>query len=244
VSGNLSWLNWLTIVLAIPALDDRWLRWIPVVPRTGLTTGDIPSSSHSRLAYALAILVGVLSIAPVLNLISSQQMMNTSFEPLHLVNTYGAFGSITRQRTEIIVEGTSDDTITDRSIWKDYEFKGKPGDPARRPPVIAPYHLRLDWLMWFASMEDPGAEAWFPSLVEKLLEGDRATLGLLSANPFPDRPPQFVRAELYAYNFTTPEERQRTSLWWKRQLLGLYWPPVSLKDPRLASALHSKESAR
>lgn len=32
VSGNLSWLNWLTIVLAIPLIDDRWLSWMPVAP--------------------------------------------------------------------------------------------------------------------------------------------------------------------------------------------------------------------
>ena len=100
----------------------------------------------------------LLSIAPVMNMLSPRQMMNASFEPLHLVNTYGAFGSITRERYEIVLEGTTTPTVTDSTTWRDYEFKGKPGDPARRPPQVAPYHLRLDWLMWFEAMAPVAAE--------------------------------------------------------------------------------------
>ena len=168
VSGNLSWLNWLTIVLAIPALDDRWLRWLPM---PGLSVSRRLQLAGGMHRIVLAVVVGLLSIPPVLNLLSSQQMMNTSFEPLHLVNTYGAFGSITRQRHEIVIEGTDDESVTDHTVWKAYEFKGKPGDPARRPPQVAPYHLRLDWLMWFAAMERPGDEAWFDPLLDKAARG-------------------------------------------------------------------------
>src|SRR5262249_51806828 len=134
VSGNLSWLNWLTIVLAIPTLDDRWLSWLPVsVP----ALAD-PSSFYRWIVVGLAGVVGVLSIAPVLNMVSPAKVMNTSFEPLHLVNTYGAFGSITRERGEIVIEGTEDLALSDRTVWHEYEFKGKPGDPARLPLQIAP----------------------------------------------------------------------------------------------------------
>jgi hypothetical protein len=230
VSGNLSWLNWLTIVLAIPAIDDRWLHWVPVNCKFTIVNLQL-----RRITIALAVVVGLLSIPPVLNLLSSQQLMNTSFEPLHLVNTYGAFGSITRQRTEIVVEGTSDRALSAQTVWNEYEFKGKPGDTAQRPSQVAPYHLRLDWLMWFAAMERPGDEAWFDPLLDKLLVGDAATLGLLRTNPFPEKPPQFVRAELYAYNFTTPEERKQSGRWWKRVLIGEYWPPLSLSSPRNAT---------
>src|SRR4029453_12182497 len=31
------------------------------------------------------------------------------------------------------------------------------GDPRRRPRQVAPYHLRLDWLAWFAAMSSAGA---------------------------------------------------------------------------------------
>jgi hypothetical protein len=155
--------------------------------------------------------------------------MNSSFEPLHLVNTYGAFGSITRTRNEIVIEGTADDPPTPASAWLEYEFKGKPGDPAHRPPQVAPYHMRLDWLMWFAAMSSPAEHDWFPALLVKLLQGDAATIGLLRTNPFPDRPPKYIRARYYEYHFTTPEEHRRTGLWWQRRLIGTYYPPVSLQ---------------
>ena len=32
--------------------------------------------------------------------------MNTSFDAWKIVNTYGAFGSITKERTEVVLQGT------------------------------------------------------------------------------------------------------------------------------------------
>jgi hypothetical protein len=57
--------------------------------------------------------------------------------------------------------------------WLPYELPCKPGDPARRPCVISPYHYRLDWQMWFAAMSIVGREPWVVHLVAKLLRGDR-----------------------------------------------------------------------
>src|SRR4029079_6622434 len=107
-----------------------------------------------------------------MNMLSSRQVMNTSFNPLQIVNTYGAFGSVTKERYEIVIEGTSDETVTDKTVWREYEFEGKTGAPARRPPQIAPYHPRLDWLMWFAAMATPSDYPWFSELLAKLLQGD------------------------------------------------------------------------
>jgi Lipase maturation factor len=225
VSGNLSWLNWLTIVLCIPTLDSRWLSWLPITPPTLRAT---PLAQRIGI-YAVATLVAAMSVQPILNMLSPRQLMNFSFNPLHLVNTYGAFGSITRTRNEIVIEGTDDAAITPSSIWREYEFKGKPGDPSRMPAQIAPYHLRLDWLMWFAAMSSPSEHSWFTALLVKLLHGDRATLDLLRSNPFPDHPPRYVRALAYEYRFTTPDERRRTGRWWNRELLGDYFSPVTLK---------------
>ena len=225
VSGNLSWLNWMTIVLVIPTLDDRWLSWLPLMPPPLHGT----SGMHRIAIYALTVSVVVLSVRPALNLLSPNQMMNSSFDPLHLVNTYGAFGSITRTRNEIVIEGTDDPAPTERTIWREYEFRGKPGDPSRRPPQVAPYHLRLDWLMWFAAMSSPDEHAWFSSLLEKLLQGDPRTLSLLKTNPFPAGPPRYLRGRYYTYRFTTPEERRRSGDWWHRDPNGLYFPPVALQ---------------
>ncbi|MGH9408927.1 MAG: lipase maturation factor family protein [Vicinamibacterales bacterium] len=224
LSGNLSWLNWLTIVLAFTTLDQRFLSWLPIsMPALH------PIPAPQRIAtYALAAAVALLSVAPVKNMLSPNQVMNTSFNTLQIVNTYGAFGSVTRERNEIAIEGTTDETITDKTIWREYPFKGKPGDVARRPSQIAPYHLRLDWLMWFAAMDTPQDEPWFPPLLLHLLQGDPATLGLLGGNPFPDHPPVWIRAQLYRYQFTTPAERKATGHWWKRTFVGEYFPAVRL----------------
>jgi uncharacterized membrane protein len=225
VSGNLSWLNWVTIVIALTTLDNRWLSWLPVsMPELS------PIPFPQRLAtYGLATVVGLLSIGPTLNMLSPNQVMNTSYNPLQIVNTYGAFGSVTRERYEIAIEGTDEVSVTDKTVWREYPFKGKPGDPSRKPAQIAPYHLRLDWLMWFAAMGRAQDEPWFSELMGKLLQGDRETLGLLGENPFPNAPPKWIRAQLYLYHFTTPAERRTTGRWWNREYVAPYFPPVRLR---------------
>jgi hypothetical protein len=175
--------------------------------------------------------VVALSVPVVVNMLSARQIMNTTFNSFHLVGSYGAFGSITRPRYEVVVEGTSDAVITPATVWHEYEFKAKPGDLGRMPPQIAPYHLRLDWLMWFAAMSSYQDYPWFVNLVAKFLEGDKPVLSLIRSDPFPDKPPQYVRALLYEYHFTTPEERKQTGHWWKRTLAGPYFPAVSLQTP-------------
>jgi Lipase maturation factor len=183
-------------------------------------------SWYEALVIALTVLVAALSYWPIRNMLSRRQLMNFSFNRLHFVGTYGAFGHITKERYEIIIEGT--DNAGPSEAWKAYEFKGKPGDPKRLPPQVAPYHLRLDWLMWFAAMGPPERYPWIVQLAARLLEGDRPTLKLLRHNPFPDRPPALVRARLYRYRFTSRAERRETGAWWARTPVATYLPPLAL----------------
>jgi hypothetical protein len=233
-SGNLSWLNALTLVLAFSCFDDGTLTSVLLL-NTPAT--HEPALFFRLLVWGLAVLVIVLSIRPIRNLLSSRQIMNTVYNRFHFVGTYGAFGGITRERYEIVIEGTDDAVPTPSTKWREYEFKGKPGDPARIPPQIAPYHLRLDWLMWFAAMGSYMRHPWFVHLLARLLQGDRATVGLLCGNPFPDHPPRQVRAQLYQYQFTTRAERKATHLWWKRTPLGTYFPAVSLQSESLRTII-------
>jgi hypothetical protein len=233
VSGNLSWLNWLTVVLCIPLISDSWLHWLPVHMPADLST--VPAFQTTM--YVVAAVVALLSIGPVMNLMSNRQMMNASFEPLHLVNTYGAFGSVTRDRYEIVLEGTNDGLVDAGTVWKEYEFKGKPGALDRVPPQVAPYHLRLDWLMWFEAMAPSPRSRWFFAFVAKLLQGDDGALGLLRTNPFPDAPPRYLRALYYRYRFTTPAERRASGAWWARQLVGVFYGPVALAEEGTARRL-------
>jgi hypothetical protein len=226
-SGNLSWLNVLTMVLAIPAIDRKWIGTLLPARVPDL---NAPSLAFKSLVACLAILFCWMSVKPIRNMLSPRQVMNASYNPYHLAGTYGAFGGITRRRFEIVVEGTSDAVITPATDWKAYEFKGKPGDPKSMAAQIAPYHLRLDWLMWFAAMSDYSQYPWFANFMAKLLEGDRPLLGLLKSNPFPDRPPKFVRAELYEYHFASRSRHAETGEWWVRTREGAYFPPVSLDN--------------
>lgn len=234
VSGNLSWLNWLTLFLAFSTIDAKFLSAVMKFRAPAMHAPAVPVHWAN---IGLAIVVMVMSVPVVINMLSARQVMNTSFNSLHLVGTYGAFGSITRPRYEVIVEGTDDAAITSASRWREYEFKGKPGDVNYRPPQIAPYHLRLDWLMWFAAMSSYQDYPWFVNFVAKLLEGDGPVLSLIRVNPFPGKPPRYVRALLYEYHFTTPEERKQTGAWWKRTLTGPYFPAVSLDNPAFRQVL-------
>src|SRR4029453_5442075 len=176
VSGNFSWLNLITIVLATSALDDTLLRAVlPVDPPDRLGAPPplaaprrgplLPGAPPDRLAapagwqqaavVALALLVAVLSVRPARNLVGRRQLMNASFDPLRLVNTYGAFGAITRVRREVLLEGPDAPAPGPDTVWAEYQFKAKPGDPRRRPRQVAPYHLRLDWLLWVGGLSPP-----------------------------------------------------------------------------------------
>lgn len=236
ISGNYSWLNWLTVVLGISAFDDHILSFAFHPHGPALVGRPL---SFDILIYLIGALTVALSVQPTINLISRGQLMNYSYNPFHLVGAYGAFGQVGRERYEIVIEGTTDRVITPATQWREYGFKAKPGDPKRMPPQIAPYHLRLDWLIWFLpfsvvvtgdGIRVPGYSRWFFNFIQRLLSADSAILRLMGTNPFPSEPPVFIRALFYQYRFTTGEEKRKTGAWWSRKLLGTYLPPMSLES--------------
>jgi len=241
ISGNLSFLNYLTIIPFLACFDDTFLRH--VLPKSLVKRAEEAAArSHSSrvnngIVVALSILVAWLSVAPVLNLVGGRQLMNYSFDPLDLVNTYGAFGTVGRERDEITFEGTENAVITGETKWKEYEFVAKPGDPNQRPAFIAPYQPRIDWQIWFAAMASPGDYPWTFHFVWKLLHNDPDTLSLLANNPFPDKPPHYIRARLYRYRFASVGEKG----WWRRELISEWLPALSTDNQelrRLMGAMH------
>ena len=130
---------------------------------------------------------------------------------------------MTTERPEITVEG-SDDGET----WKPYRFRWKPGELDRRPRFATPHMPRLDWQMWFAALGGDCRRApWFLRFEQRLLEGSPEVLALLREDPFPDRPPRYVRARLSLYTFTRWGSRD----WWASEDVGLYCPPMEC-EPR------------
>ncbi|MFD2874286.1 lipase maturation factor family protein [Mucilaginibacter ximonensis] len=239
VSGNLSFLNWLTIVPALACFDDGF--WTKILPKklTVKARAAEEQAEESKpmvvTAWVITGIVGILSLQPLYNILSPNQAMNRSFEPFELVNTYGAFGSVGQERYNVIFEGTMDDTTGNKANWKPYLYKGLPVELDKRPPQVAPYQLRLDWQMWFAGMGTAEQYPWTYNLVWKLLHHDALALSLFAGDPFNGKAPRYIRASIYKYKFAKPGNPQH--LYWNRELLGLWMPVLSVNDVRLTKFL-------
>ena len=235
LSGNLSFLNWLTIVPAIACFDDSFFK--KILPRWIIKKSEYARENQKTyswqpyISWSLVILIAMLSIPVIQNLLSLHQYMNTSFTSIPIVNTYGAFGSIGKERYELILEGTTDEVITSKTLWKEYEFKAKPGNIYRHLPIIAPYQPRIDWQIWFAAMESPQQNPWLIHLIWKLLDNDKDALGLLANNPYSNNPPKYIRVQFYKYQFNKPGEKSGAV--WSRTYIGEWLPPLSRTNPQL-----------
>jgi len=135
--------------------------------------------------------------------------------PLRIINRYAKFGTINTKRWELIIEGSND-----REHWKPYEFKYKPGNVTKRPPII-PMHLPgLDWRIWFLPLGESvrGYDSfpeWYKNFLNALLQGNKDVLALLEKNPFPDAPPCYLRTMVYAYKFCYGDQKE----WYSRELI-------------------------
>ncbi len=231
LTGNYNWFNLQAMLLCLLLFDDGAVqkclpqRLVRALSRRG----------RRRSSKTVSIAVGAFGV--VLVLLSLVQMderfggsppaafraVDQLLEPLRMVSSYGLFAVMTTERNEIIIEGSDDG-----ADWREYEFRYKPGDVARRPPWNIPHQPRLDWQMWFAALDDPRRVNWFPHLLERLLQNEPSVTGLLESNPFAAKPPRYIRAQFYSYTFSTAADK-RKGLWWQRRAVGRYFPPVRLK---------------
>ena len=233
MTGNYNWFNLQTMLLCLLLIDDAALRkilprrligWLPVRVK--------PYSPHGATTVfvgALAMLIVFCSLVEMDERFGGDppalaKGIDRLIEPLHIVSSYGLFAVMTTQRDEIVIEGSNDGVE-----WRAYEFCYKPGELARRPRWNIPHQPRLDWQMWFAALDDPRRLPWFSRFLAALLENAPAVTALLEKNPFPDKPPVYVRAQFYEYTYTGGEQKAK-GLWWDRRSLGLYFPTVRLKD--------------
>lgn len=217
-TGNYAWLNWATIILACSALGDRVIHAVAPALPADLGTAAEPPMYWTVLVLAACAAIVVASVPALRNLFSSRQLMNASFNRWQVGNAYGAFGSVTKVRTEVVIEGTEDgteDVPPAEDSWRAYEFRGKPGDVRRRPRQFAPYHLRLDWMMWFLPLSGLH-QRWFHALLVRLLAADPATLRLLRHDPFAGRRPALIRVRTFRYRFATRAERRADGAYWVR----------------------------
>ncbi|HSS46485.1 MAG TPA: lipase maturation factor family protein [Burkholderiales bacterium] len=238
LTGNYNFFNLLTMALCLTLFDDAALNHL--LPQ------NLARSLQQRvrgMQPGKAALFVVASFALLIVLVSGVQLhvmfggrvpalaiwINNSIAPFRIVNTYGLFAVMTTERPEIIIEGSNDGTH-----WSEYAFKYKPGDVKRAPPWNIPHQPRLDWQMWFAALESQSQHPWFERLLQRLLENSPEVIALLKTNPFPNKPPHYVRALLYDYRYSSREEKALRSVWWQRRLAGLYYPAVELRQNSLS----------
>jgi len=232
ITGNYNWFNLQTMLLCLPLFDDAAIRkiWPQRLARLLPVRADnkAPRRRRSVFVGALTLLILFCSLVQMAERFGASppavaQAVDRLIEPLHIVNSYGLFAVMTTERDEIVIEGSYDGVE-----WREYDFRYKPGDVARRPRWNIPHQPRLDWQMWFAALEDPRRLRWFSRFLLRLLDNEPVVTALLEKNPFPDKPPVYVRARFYDYGYARSAEKAK-GLWWERRLLGLYFPAVHLK---------------
>jgi len=232
LTGNYNFFNLLTMLLCVFLFDDAALR--RVVPRSLSSWAEsrvpLPGHRATLIAAALALIVVPVGLNRIWQTFMRTDLpvlgaLTRAVSPLFIVNSYGLFAVMTTTRPEIVIEGSEDG-----QVWREYVFRYKPGPLSRPARWNIPHQPRLDWQMWFAALGSAPDNLWFVSLMRRLLEASPSVLGLFDSNPFADRPPRFVRAQLYDYRFADRQWRQRWGQWWVRRPEGPYFPQVSLAD--------------
>ena len=237
ITGNYTFFNFLTIGMALLLFDDAfWRRLLPKKFVNKFTnavqqTFRQPKLFQRVIASALAVVLVVGGASYIVGSAFGYHKLPrpiiaalNGVMPFHIVNPYGLFAVMTTSRPEISIEGSDDG-----EAWRQYEFKYKPGDLAKPPKWVAPHQPRLDWQMWFAALGTVEQNPWFLNLAARLLQGSPEVLALFKHNPFPDKPPKFIRALVYNYRFTDLKTKREQGVWWNRELQGLYLPPVKLQ---------------
>jgi hypothetical protein len=233
LTGNYTFFNILTIALCLFLLDDQLLSRLEYKPRSPkLAAARAPRRLPRTNGYVSAILIVFVLTVSLTQMaamfgVEPPEILRSAIQrtaPFGLVNEYGLFANMTTTRPEISIEGSNDG-----SDWAPYVFRYKPGPPNRAPGWVAPSQPRLDWQMWFAALGNYRENPWLIRFMQKLLEGSIPVLDLIDQNPFGGKPPKYIRAMVYDYRFTNFDERRQTGNWWKRELKGAYFPPVSLR---------------
>lgn len=233
LTGNYAFFNWLTIAFCLLLLDDAFLsKFIPSF--IAHLFSPITSESKKLTFRNLCI----LSVSIVVLFSSGVQMDRFLKKPIelpptfygipikkiliytrvfHIVNSYGLFAVMTKERNELVIEGS-----LDKTHWLPYEFKYKPDNLMKRPSFIAPHQPRLDWQMWFLPFQPLSESVWLKQLLLRLLEGSPPVLSLFQKDPFPSSPPKYIRISVYQYTFTDMDTHRKTGAWWQRIYKGTY----------------------
>lgn len=222
LTGNFSYLNHLTVVLCIILVSDVYFP----AGFERLITPQVYSpflDAFSGTVGAFLLLFQALALWDYLFPNSTMARFLAWIQPFHIVNRYGIFAVMTTKRMEIVVEGSDD-----KEHWKEYGFRFKPSELERRPRWFSPYQPRLDWQAWFLIFGRYESETWFQNFLYRLLQGSPEVLKLLRHNPFSEKPPKYIRAVVYDYEFSDAKTKRAHGQWWKRRFVDYYSPVLTL----------------
>jgi hypothetical protein len=241
LTANYTFLNYLVLVLGVLLLDDQFLspllpeRWRNRIHRQLGSSASLERSQGAsarvrgwwRLARlsASAIMLTWIAYATTAEMMLLRVPLPrwpiVALQPFRIANEYGLFAVMTRARYEIEFQGSMDG-----QNWIAYPFRYKPQALNEAPRIYAPYQPRFDWNLWFASLGSWRDYPIVPNTELRLLSNDKDVLQLFAGNPFPQQPPQQIRALLWQYWFTSMQEKRKTGMWWRRELRGLYAPTL------------------
>ncbi len=228
LTGNYGFFNLLSALLCLVCLDDAWL--VRRFPGLRSWVGEPLTEREPVVKLVLARAVGAVFLLASLSHLASmaigyprlpgplKSLLRTT-SPLRSFPGYGLFAVMTTERREIEIQGSRDG-----KEWRTYRFRHKPGDPHRNPGWSAPHMPRLDWLMWFAALGDWRQSPWLFDLMGAMGEGRAPVLALFAEDPFPGDPPNYLRARIHRYRFSTRDEAAATGLTWVTEDLGAFGP--------------------
>jgi len=234
VTGNYAPFNLLSLGLILLLFEDKDLNFLKLNKNIKTKSESLKSRKIISIILIILLIINIFLFArafvpPLAGTALVQKSLGV-VSPFRTINTYGLFAFMTTKRFEIIIEGSNDE-----QTWQEYEFKYKPGSLDRIPSQVAPHQPRLDWQMWFAALRYEREKTWFILFVQKLLQGSEPVLKLLEKNPFPDKPPTYIRAVYYEYKFTDKATREQTGNYWQREQIGLYLQSVRLQNTNNSS---------
>jgi hypothetical protein len=274
-TGNYGLFNYLTLILGLFLLDDRHYDSLMRLARWTVGLLGVRRSKRQQggdLVYVPGIIAwGVRSLALVAaaavivpaSLVELSGLFldrNTqaehfrnrpgeskplaefceTYSRLRVVNRYHLFAGMTRERIVPEIQG-----LDDNGAWRTYRWRYAPGDPTVRPPILAPFHPRLDFHLWFVGLAQPNQVPrrypYFMRLLQRLRDDPSRAVDYFVEDPFADSRPRRLRVVGVRFDMSTPEVRAETGAWWVRKEMGAWFGEVEVPATQPASTQPAAE---
>ncbi len=254
LTANYGIFNFTTLCIQLFLLTDEDLRLIPVLGRRiqgRLASVAIPVPKW--WIYPWACVIFCFSIIEFMMFAGGRGVYETRLaevqkftQSFHIASRYHLFGPIDPIRYEMEVECKYDSTG-----WKTLEFPYNAGSVNRAPKMVAPYHPRLDFRLWFdrypvrwEENQVPFPECRvtpeiLPSYMSRLVIQlqDNALLANRHFLPhsFDTVIADSVRLKYYHYGMIDTLDADSNQLYWERVLVGIVYIDTAMigKTPRV-----------